>query len=94
MIPSDIKIKNVSAGEDSVRIANAIADEYGNFKATMGARETLQWFFQVDWDNNSKPVFREAKPLPTGKYEIRAIGQDSKLSGVTFLTIMKSSAEK
>ena len=36
-----------------------------NFKATMGARETLDWFFQVGWDNNSKPIFKEAKPLPS-----------------------------
>ena len=94
MIPSGMNIKNVPAGEDSVRIAYAIADEYGNFKATMGARETLNWFFQVDWDNNAKPIFKEAKPLPPGRYEIRAIGQDSELAGVTFLTVMKPSMEK
>jgi len=88
MILNGMNIKKLPVGEDSVRIAYAIADEYGNFKATMGAKDTLEWLFQVDWDNNSKPIFKEAKPLPPGKYEIRAIGEDSKLSGVTFLTVM------
>jgi hypothetical protein len=94
MIPNGMSVKRVPVGQDSVRIAYAICDAYGNFKATMGARDTLEWFFQVDWDNNSKPLFKEAKPLPPGKYEILAIGQDSKLFGVTFLTVLRPSAEK
>ena len=94
VIPKGVKIKKAPADEDSVRIAYAIADEYGNFKATMGARETLDWIFQVGWDNNSKPVFKDATPLPPGKYEIRAIGQDSQLSGVTILTVRPPDEEK
>ena len=94
MIPNEIKIKKVPADEDAVRIAYAIADEYGNFKATMGAREILDWFFQVGWDNDSEPIFKDATPLPPGKYEIRAIGQDSLISGVTILTVRQSAEEK
>ena len=94
MIPNGMKMKKIPDGEDSVRIAYAIADEYGNFKATMGVRETLDWFFQVGWDTNSKPIFKEATPLLPGKYEIRAVGQDSDLSGVTILTVVKLSEEK
>ncbi len=94
MIPTGMYMRNAPPGEDSVRIAYAIADEYGNFKATMGARETLDLFFQVGWDNKSMPIFKEATPLPPGKYEIRAIGQESELSGVTFLIVMQPSAKK
>lgn len=88
MIPKGIKIKNVPESEDSVGIAFAIADENGVFKATMGARDTLEWFFQVGWTKNMKPIFEEATPLPPGTYEIRATGVESELSGMVTLTVI------
>jgi hypothetical protein len=94
IIPKGVKIKQVPEGEKFVRIAYAISDEYGTFKATMGAKETLDWFFQLGWKNNVKPIFKEATPLPPGKYEIRAAGLESERFGVTILTVVKPSEER
>lgn len=88
MIPKGVKIKTVSEDEESVGLAFANADENGNVQAKMGATATLNWFFQVGWTPNMKPIFKEATPLPPGKYEIRATGADSDLFGMATLTIV------
>jgi hypothetical protein len=91
IIPKGIKIKKVPEGEDSVGIAFAIADESGVFKATMGAKDTLDWLFQVGWTKNQQPIFEEATPLPPGTYKIRATGVESELSGMATMTIVPPS---
>lgn len=88
MIPKGVKIKSVPEHEDSVGLAFGITDENGNFTATMGARDTLNWFFQVGWTDNFKPKLKETTPLPPGKYEIRATGMESDLFGMTTLNIV------
>jgi hypothetical protein len=88
MIPNGVKIKAISEGEDSVRLTHATSDENGNFKATMGAKATLSWFFQVGWTSDFNPIFEEATPLPPGKYEIRATGKQSNVFGMTTLTVV------
>ena len=57
IIPKEIKIKKVPEGEDSIGIAFAITDESGVFKATMGAKDTLDWLFQVGWTKKRKTPF-------------------------------------
>jgi hypothetical protein len=88
MIPKGVKIKTVSANEESVGLAYGNADGNGNFQAKMGATATLNWLFQVGWTPNMKPVFQEATPLPPGAYEIRASGAESDAFGVGTLTII------
>lgn len=88
IIPKGIKIKKVPEGEESVGIAFAIANESGVFKATMGAKDTLDWLFQVGWTKNQQPIFEEATPLPPGTYKIRATGVESELSGTATMTIL------
>ncbi len=66
MIPKGVKIKTVSEDEEAVGLAFANADENGNVQAKMGATATLNWFFQVGWTPNMKPIFKEATPLPPG----------------------------
>ena len=94
MIPKGVKIKTVSEDEESVGLAFANADEKGNVQAKMGATATLNWFFQVGWTPNMKPVFKEATPLPPRKYEIRATGADSDLFGMATLTIVPPPKKK
>lgn len=88
IIPEGVKIKKVPEGEDSVGIAFAITNENGVFKATMGAKDTLEWLFQVGWSKNQQPIFGEATPLPPGTYKIRATGVESELSGMATMTIL------
>ena len=88
IIPEGLKIKKVSEDEDSVGIAFAITNENGVFKATMGAKDTLDWLFQVGWSKNQQPIFEDATPLPPGRYKIRATGVNSELSGMTTMTIV------
>ena len=94
IIPKGIKIKAVGDGDESVQLAHAISDENGNFKATMGTRETLSWFFQVGWTADVEPIFEEAAPLPPGEYEIRATGKKSDAFGVTTLTVVPPATKK
>jgi len=88
MIPKGVQIKTVSADENSVGLAFANADENGNFQAKMGATATLNWFFQVGWTPNMKPDFKQATPLPPGKYDIRSSGVESDKFGVATLSIV------
>ena len=93
IIPKEIKIKKVPEGEDSIGIAFAITDESGVFKATMGAKDTLDWLFQVGWTKNQQPIFEEATSLPPGTYKIRATGVESELSGMATMTIVTAGEE-
>ena len=88
MIPKGVKIKSVGEDEESVGLAFANADENGNFQAKMGAMATLNWFFQVGWTPNIKPVFKEATPLPPGEYKIRSTGAESDKFGMATLTLL------
>ncbi len=88
MIPKGVKIKSVGEDEESIGLAFANADENGNFQAKMGAMATLNWFFQVGWTPNIKPVFKEATPLPPGEYEIRSTGAESDKFGMATLTLL------
>ena len=88
MIPKGVKIKSVGEDEESVGLAFANADENGNFQAKMGAMATLNWFFQVGWTPNIKPVFKEATPLPPGEYDIRATGAESDKFGMATLKLV------
>jgi len=87
VLPEGVKVKGVTGGED-VGIAYATADQKGNFQAAMRPTATLNWFFQVGWTSNMKPDFKQAKPLPPGKYEIRATGMDSQVFGKTAFYII------
>ena len=93
IIPKSVKIKKVPQGEDSVGIAYAITNESGVFKATMGARDTLDYLFQVSWTKNQQPIFEEATPLPPGTYKIRATGVESELSAMATMTIVAPDEE-
>jgi len=88
IIPEGVKIKKVPEGKDSVGIAFAITNESGVFKATMGAKDTLDWLFQVGWTKNRQPIFEGATPLPPGIYKIRATGVESEISGMATLTVI------
>jgi len=94
MIPKGVKIKSVPEDEKSVGLAYGDADQNGNFQAKMGAIATLNWFFQVGWTPNIRPNFKEATPLPPGKYEIRATGMDSDRFGVATLTLLPPPKKK
>jgi hypothetical protein len=83
----------VKEDERSVGLAFANADENGNVTAKMGAAAVLNWFFQVDWTPDMKPVMDKATPLPAGKYEIRASGMDSDLVGTAILEILPPPAK-
>lgn len=70
------------------------ADEKGNFEAAIGALTTLNSLFQVGWTPSIKPNFKEAKPLPAGKYEIIATGVDSDRTAKTILEIVPPPKKK
>lgn len=87
MVPKGVTIKSVPADEDAVGLAFGNADEQGNFSATMGPLATLNWLFQVGYTPKG-PDFKQATPLPPGKYEIRASGAESETIGLATLTIL------
>jgi hypothetical protein len=88
MLPAGYKMKAVKDDERSVGLAFANADDQGNVETKMGAGAVFNWFFQVDWTPNMKPVMENATPLPAGKYEIRASGMDSDRVGTAVLEIL------
>jgi hypothetical protein len=93
ILPPHIQMKGVKEGED-VGIAFANADDNGKFKTSMGASATLNWLFQVGWTPLLQPDFKEAKPLPPGKYTIRATGLDSELRAEATLQILPPPEKK
>ena len=94
MIPDGVKIKSVGEDEESVGLAFGTADENGNFQAKMGPTATLNWFFQVGWTPNIKPVFKEATPLPPGEYQIKSTGAESDKFGMATLTLLPPPKKK
>lgn len=76
ILPAGVKVKTIPDGEN-VGVAVGQTDEKGDFEAKMAPTATLNWFFQVGWTPEGKPDFKEAKPLPPGKYEIQATGMSS-----------------
>jgi hypothetical protein len=88
MLPAGYKMKAVKEDEKSVGLAFANADDGGNIAVKMGAGAVLNWFFQVDWTPEMKPVMEKATPLPPGKYDIRATGMDSDQVGSAVLEIL------
>ncbi|MCP4749260.1 MAG: hypothetical protein GY866_00055 [Proteobacteria bacterium] len=76
VLPPGVTVKTVPEGEN-VGLAYATADETGNIATKIGPAAVLNWFFQVDWTPNMKPVFAKAKPLKPGIYGIVAEGMDS-----------------
>ncbi len=94
LIPEGVKIKSVGKDEKLVGLAFGNADPTGNFGAKMGAMATLNWFFQVGWTPNMKPVFKEATPLRPGKYKIMATGMDSGAKGMATLELVPPPKKK
>ena len=76
VLPKGVTVKTVPEGEN-VGLAFGYVDDKGTFEAKMAPTATLNWFFQIGWTKNMKPNFKEAKPLPPGKYDILATGLDS-----------------
>jgi hypothetical protein len=93
VIPPGVTVKTVPEGEN-VGLAFATADEKGNITAEVGAVAVLNWFFQVGWTPNMKPVFEEATPLKPGKYTIVAEGMDSGAKGEAVLEFIPPPKKK
>lgn len=85
--PPELQIIGVTKGE-LVGLAQATCDELGNFLASMAPTATLNWFFQVGWTVALQPDFKQAKPLPPGKYEILVTGMESGFVGRSVLEIL------
>jgi|YNPNPStandDraft_1061719.scaffolds.fasta_scaffold00218_22 hypothetical protein len=87
IVPPGVEIKGVAKGED-VGLAYGNADERGEFQAAMAATATLNWFFQTGWSPTLAPDLKQAKPIPPGRYEIKATGADSGAVGKAILEIL------
>lgn len=81
-------MKGLGEGEDRVGVAVANADDKGNFEVAMAAMSTLNNLFQVGWTSTMTPDFKEAKPLPAGRYDILATGVDSDKKAKGILEIL------
>jgi hypothetical protein len=88
VVPKGIKMKGLGEGEDRVGVAVANADDKGNFEVAMAAMSTLNNLFQVGWTSTMTPDFKEAKPLPAGRYDILATGVDSDKKAKGILEIL------
>jgi len=77
IVPKGVQMKGLGAGENRVGIAVAKADDKGNFEVPMAALSTLNNLFQVGWTSAMTPDFKQAKPLPAGRYDIVATGVES-----------------
>lgn len=94
IVPKGVTMKGLEEGEDRVGVAFGNADENGNFKAAVGPSALLNWFFQVGWTPLLSPDFKEAKPLPPGKYEFEATGMDSEKISKTTLELLPPPQKK
>ena len=88
VVPPGVTVKTVPKDED-VGLAFGKADDKGAFTAKMHPVSTLNWFFQVGWTPNMKPDFKKAKPLPPGKYQIKAEGMISGKTAKATLEFLK-----
>ncbi len=77
IVPKGVQMKGLREGENRVGMAVADADDKGNFEVAMAAISTLNTLFQVGWTSAMTPDFKQAKPLPVGKYDIIATGVES-----------------
>ncbi len=93
IVPPGVEIKGVQKGED-VWLAYGNSDEKGGFEAAMAPTATLNWFFQTGWTPTLAPDLKQAKPIPPGKYEIKATGADSGAVGKAILEILPPPAKK
>jgi hypothetical protein len=88
VVPPGVTVKTVPKDED-VGLAFGKADDKGAFTTKMHPVSTLNWFFQVGWTPNMKPDFKQAKPLPPGKYQIKAEGMISGKTAKATLEFLK-----
>ncbi|MEE4351985.1 MAG: hypothetical protein V2J25_03870 [Desulfatiglans sp.] len=89
LLPEGVKVKGLTPEEKKVGIATGKADEKGHFTAKVGAMAVLQTFFQVGWNTKTmKPDFKQARPLPPGKYVIEASGVESEKVSRTLLELL------
>lgn len=93
VVPPGLQIKGVAKGED-VGLAYGNSNEKGEFQAAMAPTATLNWFFQTGWSPTLAPDLKQAKPIPPGKYEIKATGADSGAVGKAVLQILPPPAKK
>jgi hypothetical protein len=77
IVPKGVQMKGLRADENRVGIAVANADDKGNFEVPIAAISTLNSLFQVGFTSAMTPDFKQAKPLPAGKYDIIATGLES-----------------
>lgn len=87
IIPKGVKIKSVPEGESAVGIAFGKANEKGEFEAKMAPTAIFNWFLQVEWTADGKPDMKKASPLPSGTYQIKAMGVESDVAGTTTIEI-------
>ena len=77
IVPKGVPMKGLGTGENRVGVAVANADDKGNFEVPMAAISTLNNLFQVGWTPAMTPDFKQAQPLPAGRYDIVATGVES-----------------
>jgi hypothetical protein len=77
VVPKGVAMKGLGAGENRVGVGVATADDKGNFEVAMAAVSTLNNLFQVGWTSAMTPDFKQANPLPSGRYDIVATGVES-----------------
>jgi hypothetical protein len=77
IVPKGVQMKGLREGENRVGVGVATADDKGNFEVAMAAISTLNNLFQVGWTSAMTPDFKQAQPLPAGKYDIVATGVES-----------------
>ncbi len=96
IVPKSVTVKGLGEGEQGkVGIANATADDKGNFSAAVGPSTLLNTFFQVGWNQQTmKPDFQQAKPLPPGTYAVVATGAFSERVGKAALELLPPPAQK
>lgn len=96
IVPKEVKVKGLGEEEKGrVGIANATADEKGNFTAAVGPSALLNTFFQVGWNlQTMKPDFKQAKPLPPGRYTVVATGAFSERVGESTLELLPAPSQK
>jgi len=93
LVPDTLKIKGQTEGSNRVGIGVGIADEKGSFETPMGALTTLNTLFQVGWTKEMTPDFKQASPLPVGKYTIIATGVESDKESTNVLEILPAPKE-
>jgi len=93
VVPPGVEMKGVKKGED-VGLAYATCDNAGNFEVSMAPTATLNWLFRTEWSPTLAPNLKQAKPLPPGKYEIRATGVDTGVTAKAYLEVQAPPAKK